>query len=83
MPLFIERHYLQSSHIFINQSLGTSMPPFFGDDGPVVFDRFQVYRMVKKNRYFNEHPERYGLFYLLLTCIVNILPTELLKAQLE
>lgn len=59
------------------------MPPFFGDDGPVVFDRFQVYRMVKKNRYFNEHPERYGLFYLLLTCIVNILPTELLKAKLE
>lgn len=59
------------------------MSPFSEMSGLAVFDSFQMFRMVKKNRYFSKPPERYGLFYVLFTCTVNILPAQLLKAKVE
>lgn len=37
----------------LNQSLDISVLPFFEMSGSAVFDSFQMYRMVKKNRYFS------------------------------
>jgi len=36
----------------LNQGLGISVSLFFEMSGSAVFDSFQMYRMVKKNRYF-------------------------------
>lgn len=58
MPLLIG-FINQSFHIFINQSLGISESPFSEMSGSAVFDSFQMYRTVEKNRYSSKHPERY------------------------
>lgn len=58
MPLFIG-FINQSFHIFINQRLGISVSPFLEMSGSALFDSFQMYRMVKKNRYFSKHSERF------------------------